>query len=600
MIKSLLRARSYFSGIKLKNKLLFSYIVFLFLPLCFFLIITFNSVSAVLEKNVVFSVEKNYNQTFSFLTEKFNKVKKISDIVLTNDDVNNMFITDNFYSDADDYYSMKKSMDFLSSFEDEDITRIVLFLYDDQNYDLSYYFNNVGNIKNSKWFETINSNNLNLLWCPNSYLVNGIPANIKPGPENIALVRCFNSPANYLSTLGYYCIYFQSKPIENIVNMGDAVSGSVTFLQNSKGELIYASNKKQYDSLHAMFEKRTQEEDNTSLLKTCKADGKKLLFAQKQFANSDWSLVTIVSYDDILSQVKLTQKRIGILTVLLSVVCLAFAWMVARSMTKRIILLQKKMKQAQQGDFSPEGKNTYTDEIGYLTDTYDFMMEKIGGLMEERYKAGIQVKSAELRALQEQINPHFLYNTLDTINWLAQKGSAAEVEKAISSLAEFYRLSLSNGNDEIPIREELKRISNYVQIQNIRFSGRINLVIDIDEEIGNYLILKLILQPFVENSILHGIMNKPSKEGYIIIEAVIEDENIKITIQDNGVGMSAEALEKINGKSYEDKLSGFGITNIRKRILLNYGAQYGIYLASSLGTGTTAEIVIPARYDEKL
>ena len=101
MIKSLLRARSYFSGIKLKNKLLFSYIVFLFLPLCFFLIITFNSVSAVLEKNVVFSVEKNYNQTFSFLTEKFNKVKKISDIILTNDDVNNMFITDNFYSDAD-------------------------------------------------------------------------------------------------------------------------------------------------------------------------------------------------------------------------------------------------------------------------------------------------------------------------------------------------------------------------------------------------------------------------------------------------------------------------------------------------------------------
>lgn len=586
-------------GIKLKNKLLFSYIIFLFIPLCFFLVITFNSVSAVLEKNAIFSVEKNYNQTFSFLTEKFNKVKKTSDIILTNDDVNNMFITDNFYTDADDYYSMKKSMDFLSSFEDEDIARIVLFLYDDQNYDLSYYFNSVDTIKNSKWFETINSDDLNLLWCPNSYLVNGIPPNIKPGPENIALVRRFNSPANYLSTLGYYCIYFQSKPIENIVNMGDAVNGSVTFLQNSKGELIYASDKKQYDGLYAMFENRTQEEENTSLLKTCMADGKKLLYAQKQFANSDWSLVTIVSYDDILSQVKLTQERIGILTVLLLAVCLAFAWMVAHSMTKRIILLQKKMKQAQQGNFSAEGKNTYKDEIGYLTDTYDFMVAKIRELMEERYKAGIQVKSAELKALQEQINPHFLYNTLDTINWLAQKGSTAEVEKAISSLAEFYRLSLSNGSDEIPIREELKRVSTYVQIQNIRFSGMIKLVIDIDEEIGNYLILKLILQPFVENSILHGIMHKPSKEGYIIIEAMIEDENIKITIQDNGAGMSEEELKRINEESYEDKLSGFGIKNVRKRILLNYGDQYSIHFTSSPGIGTTAEIIIPARYDEK-
>ena len=599
MKKLLLSFRHYFQGIKLKNKLLLSYIVFLFLPLYFFLIITFESVSSVLEKNVIYSVEKNYNQTFSFLSEKLNKVKKTSDIVLVNDDVNNMFITKSFYSDADDYFSMKKSMDFLSSFEDEDITRIVLFLYEDEDYDLSYYFNSTKSIISSKWYDTINLSNLNLLWCPGSYLENGIPANIKPDSENFALIRRFNSPANYLNTLGYYCIYFHTGPIENIVNMGDAVNGSVTFLQNSKGELIYASNQEQYNNLYTIFEKRTEEEYSTSLLKTCRAGGEKLIYAQKQFANSDWSLITFISYDDILSQVKRTRERIGIVTVLLSAVCFALAWVVAHSITKRIMQLQNKMKQAQQGNFSPEGKNTYKDEIGYLTDTYDFMVGKIQELMGERYKAGMQVKAAELKALQEQINPHFLYNTLDTINWLAQKGSTAEVEKAISSLAEFYRLSLNNGDDEIPIWEELKQVSNYVQIQNIRFSGSIHLVIDIDEEISNYLILKLILQPFVENSILHGIMNKPSKEGYIIIEAKIEDENIKITIQDNGVGMSEEGLRKINEGSYEDKHSGFGIKNVKKRIFLNYGVQYGIRFTSSPGTGTTAEIVIPAKYDEK-
>lgn len=590
--------RKYLYGVTLKNKLLLSYIMFFFLPICLFSIITFKSVANTLEKNIIFSVEKNYNQTFSFLTEKFNKIKKTSDIVLTDDYVNNMFITNDIYSDVNNYYYMKKAMDFLGSFEDEDISKIVLFLYEKQNFELSYSFNNVNSIQNSKWYSIFNSNNMNLLWCPRSYLEKGVSTNVKPESSNMALIRRFYNPSNYSKTLGYYCIYFQSKPIENIVNMGDSVDGSVTFLQNSKGEMIYASNKKQYNQLYSLFEKRTQEENLTSLLKTCKSDGKTLIYTQKKFANSDWSLVTIISYDDVLSQVNQTQRQITIFTIIISIICFAFAWMMARSLTKRIIQLQKKMKQAQHGNFNSGESNSYTDEIGYLTNTYDYMLEEIKKLMEERYKAGIQVKTAELKALQEQINPHFLYNTLDTINWLAQKGSIGEVEKAISSLAEFYRLSLSNGDDEIPIQDELNRISTYVQIQNIRFSGGINLVIDIDEEISNCPILKLILQPFVENSILHGIMNKPSKEGFIIIEAMVEDGNIKITIQDNGIGMSATELKKINDENYEDRHSGYGIKNVKKRVLLNYGDQYKIKFKSKPGIGTTAEILIPAKYGE--
>lgn len=598
MINAMLRLRNYLNGIKLKNKLLISYIAFFFIPLCIFSLITFKSFSSILENNVIFSVEKNYNQTYSFLTEKFNKIKKTSDIILTDDYVNNMFIASNIYSDADNYFAMTKAMNFLGSFEDEDIIRIVLFLYDNQNLESSYNFNNVDSIKNSKWFNLINSNNLNMLWCPGSYIRNGVPAGVKPGSTNLALVRRFYSPSNYSKTLGYYCIYFHSKPIENIVNMGDAVNGSVTFLQNSNGDMIYASNKKQYSNLYKDFEKRTQEVNLSPLLKTCKANGKTLIYAQKNFTNSDWSLVTIISYDDILSQVRLTQERIAIFSILISIFCFAFAWMMARSLTKRIMQLQKKMKLAQQGNFSQLGNNSYTDEIGYLTNTYDFMLEQIKKLMDERYKAGIQVKAAELKALQEQINPHFLYNTLDTINWLAQKGSNEEVEKAISSLAQFYRLSLSNGNDEIPIHDELERISTYVQIQNIRFSSGINLVIDIDEEIGNYLILKLILQPFVENSILHGIMHKSSKEGFIIIGALIEDGNIRISLHDNGIGIPENILTKLNEENCESMNWGYGIKNVKKRILLNYGDQYGIKFKSSPRDGTTVEIVIPARYDE--
>lgn len=559
---------------------------------------TFDSVSKILEDNVIFSIEKNYSQTFSYLTEKLNKVKKTSDLILTDDNINNMFFSNRIYSDIDNYYSMKKSMDFLCSFEDEDIIRIILFLKDNENYNLSSYFKSIDSVKFSRWYAVINENNKSLLWCPDYYLNDTISENLKQGSEYFALVRQFLNPANYSVNSGYYCIYFQAEPIKDIVDMGDAVNASVTFLMNSKGELIYASNYQQYEKLNDLFEKRALEESKTPLLKTFKADGKKLIYAQKQFANSDWNLYTMISYDDILSQIRLTQQRISIFTILISILCFVFAWTIARSLTKRIMQLQRKMKQAQHGNFNSEGSVPYMDEIGYLANTYDFMLTEIKKLMDERYKAGIQVKNLELKTLQEQINPHFLYNTLDTINWLAQRGNNTEVEKAISSLAEFYRLSLSDGNDEIPIRDELKRISSYVEIQNIRFSGKIHLVIDIDEEIGNYLILKLMLQPFVENSILHGIMNKPGKEGFIIIEAIIEDENITITIQDNGVGISEEVLNKLNADDEDSFNDSYGIKNVKRRIKLNYGEKCSITFSSQPGVGTTAKIIIPAKYNE--
>lgn len=591
----LLRLRNNFQGIQLKYKLLLSYVVFFFLPLCFFSLITFQSVSVIIENNVIYSVEKNYNQTFSYLSDKFNKVKKTSDIILTNDDVNSIFITNNLYSSMENYFTMKRAMDFLGSFEDEDISRIVLFLYEDENFKLSSYFDSIKDVEKSKWYNTINTSNLNLLWCPSSFL-NNMPKGVKQSSYSYALIRRFYNPMNYSVTLGYYCLYFKPQPIESIVNMGDAVSGSVTYLENSSGELIYASNRGQFDRMHSLFERRTQDKESTSLLKTCIVDGEKLVYTKKELPYSDWSLITVISYKDVLSQVTRTQETIALFTGLISVICFTFAWMMARSMTKRIILLQNKMKQVQRGNFNLERNNPYTDEIGYLTNTYDFMIDKIRELMEDRYKAGIQVKAAELKALQEQINPHFLYNTLDTINWLAQKGSTAEVEKAISALAEFYRLSLSSGNDEIPIHDELKRISTYVDIQNIRFSGGIRLIMDIDEEIGSFPILKLLLQPFVENSILHGILNKPSKEGYILIEAMIDGENIKITIQDNGIGMSEEQLEKANEEYRGGSHIGFGIKNVRERVMLNYGDQYNIRFTSCPGAGTTAEITIPAKY----
>lgn len=600
MKKLIKKSLNRFYGLKLRNKLLISYIIFFFVPLCVFSVFTFQSFSNILRNNIIFSMDKNYSQTYSFLTDKLDKIKNTSDLILSSDSINDIFTLkkdDNWQ--AQNYSLTHQSMTFLGSLEDADISRIVLFLYQNESDpNISYNYESIDSVQNSIWYKDFVQNDLYILWCPQSYLNHQDTMLKSANKSNYALIRKFNDPTNYSNTLGYFCLYFSTDPINSIINMANTVTGSVTYLQNSKGDLVYASNTKLYNQLNASFSKHTNEKKVSAQLKTCSLNGKNVLFAKKNFADTDWNLITIVPYDKVLSQVRDTQIKIAVITFLLSLLCLTIAWLISNSITKRIGHLQHEMQQVQQGNLNLLSNTPYTDEIGYLYESYNFMMREIERLMTEKYKDGIQVKAAELRVLQSQINPHFLYNTLDTINWLAQKNSIVEVQTAITSLATFYKLSLSGGNDEIPIEDELKQVSSYVQIQNIRFSNGIFLIFDMDEEIKKYLILKLILQPFVENAILHGIMNKPVKEGVIIIKANIDSGNIKITIQDDGIGIREDTLRCLNDDSFVgENGSGYGIQNVRKRLNLNYGSQYSVRFLSEPSKGTVVEFSIPAKYE---
>lgn len=601
MKKLFQRILIWFYGLKLLNKLLISYAAFFLIPLCAFSMFTFRSFSDILRSNIIFSMDKSYKQSYSYLEDKLAKIENTSGIVLSDNNVNKIFELkrDNNWQ-ASNYYTTRQTITFLSSLEDTDISRIVLYLYQAGSYpDISYSFNWVYNVKGCEWYSKISKNNLNILWCPKSYLNNGATSLKELNSNNFALIRRYKDPGNFSKTLGYFCLYFSTKPITDIIDMSNSVSGSVTYLQNSNGDLVYASNMKIYSQFNKPFENHSGDKNVTALLKTCRIDGKNVIFAKQTFKDSDWSLITIVPYDKVLSQVRTTQMQIAMITLLLSVLCLAFAWLTFNSITKRIGHLQYKMQQVQHGNLSPLSETPYTDEIGYLYSSYNFMMKEIDRLMDEKYKDGIQVKASELKALQAQIDPHFLYNTLDTISWLAQKNSIGELQKAITSLATFYKLSLSKGSNEIPIEDELKQVSSYVQIQNIRFSNGIFLIFDMDEEIKKYLILKLILQPFVENSIIHGIMSNPAKSGCVIIKAKIDSGTITVTIQDDGIGIPDETLRRLNDNSNDgDKGIGFGIRNVKKRLHLNYGPQYNVHFNSEIGRGTTVEFGIPAKYKD--
>jgi len=201
----------------------------------------------------------------------------------------------------------------------------------------------------------------------------------------------------------------------------------------------------------------------------------------------------------------------------------------------------------------------------------------------------------ELKALQAQINPHFLYNTLDMANWLAMKYNAEDIRVLISSLSDFYKLSLSNGEDFISVRNEIEHVSAYVRIQNMRFRDKIDLRVDVPEELMDYRTLKLLLQPLVENAILHGIMEKITQTGTIWIRGKMDGDTIELIVEDDGIGMDDDTVRGILDGTLKKKIGGYGMRNIHNRLELIFGYPFGLTVESRIGEGTKAKVRIPVQ-----
>jgi two-component system sensor histidine kinase YesM len=279
------------------------------------------------------------------------------------------------------------------------------------------------------------------------------------------------------------------------------------------------------------------------------------------------------------------------------------AWAISRSIYLPIKRLHDVTTTITKNDLQALVNRDNVDEITELGMSFNIMIGKIRELLDAKMKEQENLKKAELRALQAQINPHFLYNTLDTIIWMAEAQKTEQVVEIVSALSSFFRLSLSKGRDWITIGEEIERTRSYLTIQRMRYHDIMDFKIEVDEEVLDNTILKLILQPLVENALYHGIKNKRGR-GTIVVRAKQKSENeVLLEVEDDGIGLTsdrlAELLADLNDDSGDIKLeSGFAIGNVNKRIRLYYGRQYGLSIRSEYNTGTCATLVIPAIRDE--
>ncbi len=283
--------------------------------------------------------------------------------------------------------------------------------------------------------------------------------------------------------------------------------------------------------------------------------------------------------------------------VLVFLLTVFLSYLIPLSITRPLRKLNEVTEQVSEGNLVVRSDVQTGDEVGVLSDSLNTMIDKINELLEQVTKEQVRLRKAEFELLQSQINPHFLYNTLDAIIWLAEAGEQKKVVSMVRSLSEFFRTSLNRGKDIIPVKEEVLHVRSYLEIQQVRYQDILNYSIDIPEELGKYMIPKITIQPLVENALYHGIKNKRGS-GTIHIRGRKQDGMLVIEIEDDGIGISRERLWQVNDGIQKKVLTGkdiYGLYNVNERIRLNFGEEYGINIQSTYGEGTLVRILLPCQ-----
>ena len=314
-----------------------------------------------------------------------------------------------------------------------------------------------------------------------------------------------------------------------------------------------------------------------------------------------WTVVGCMNVAELLKSSRQAQRIYVICAAGLIILSLILSRVLARNITYPIQRLRDSMKKVQTGEFSTTDIEVSSEnEIGSLTKSFNVMTHRIAELMEQNIHEQEEKRKSELKALQSQINPHFLYNTLDSIIWMAEGKKNEEVVLMTASLARLLRQSISNADELVSVGQEAEYARSYLTIQKMRYKDKLEFQIDISPAISGVKIIKLVLQPIIENAIYHGLKYKESK-GFLIGRGYLEGKKAVLEVEDNGVGMDEETLSHIFEKHKVNYHSnGVGVYNVQKRLKLYYGEEYGIVYKSRKNEGTRAVITIPMETGGKL
>lgn len=381
--------------------------------------------------------------------------------------------------------------------------------------------------------------------------------------------------------------------ISELCDQNSIGSKGYVFLLDQDGNVVYHPQQQQlYNELQTENIDLVMNTDKETLMDGSGDNAR--IYTISRSEKTGWTVVGCTNVAELLKDSKKARSIYVLVAAILVVVALVLSNFIARNITRPLQQLRDSMARVQEGDFgAAEVEVTSRNEVGSLTRSFNVMTSRIQELMKQNIYEQQQKRKSELKALQSQINPHFLYNTLDSIIWMAEGKKNEEVVVMTASLARLLRQSISNEEEQVPIGQEVEYARSYLTIQKMRYKDKLEFQIQVDAQIMRVPIIKLVLQPLIENAIYHGLKYKEGK-GLLIVRGYREGENAVLQIKDNGAGMDEQTLSHIFEKHKVNyRSNGVGVYNVQKRLQLYYGMDYGITYSSKQGEGTTASIVIP-------
>lgn len=466
------------------------------------------------------------------------------------------------------------------------------------------YFNNASryftysSIEEEDWFKRVYSTyrkNRSSFFILSSQELSGEKSEDTP---YMSIARVMPDKNYYPSPLAILRLDFPESYLNEAINPNN-FDNALTFLVSDETNRLVSLSSASTESLYRelTLSRPVPDSDTLDSWHRYRLDGTDYFVIRQTLPSYPLTLITMLPSKSLLSEYYLHRNFTFLIGGILLVLCLFLSTVLAKTMSGRIIRLTSRMKQVKKGELIslPSSIIQGKDEIGELTSTYNYMIHAMEDLIEKEYLLGQETKNAELKILQAQINPHFLYNTLDMIQWFAEEGMLSQIEESVSSLATFYRLSLSNGKEFISLREEMEHVRSYIRLQRLRFPDTFLYEEELDEGLLDYLLPKTTLQPLVENAITHGLQESKRIPGHLLIKIEKEEgKNIRISILDDGAGMKNPPRPTPNsGTSRENSGHGFGIPNVSSRLTLLYGPGYGVVFEQNIPEGTIAIVRIP-------
>lgn len=546
------------------------------------------------EKSVLEITSDGYEQKFDVASESSQKIlkdaEKIAKVLLTDEAIQEWFLDDSqdTAKRLKQKIQVERRLDYLDA------------LYPDDQYSSISVFDSQGNMVNTnpirskssvyqQFFPIIEELKNEQEWLDlyelkiSDYSENGI--------AYIRYYRDYNSG----KIKGYIMLEYRSQLLmNNFAHMKYGTTGSY-MISDLEGNVKIKNDEDSRDDISNeaffLWARESQKGGKVFWL-----EGKRCLITTDIIPKLNWLMIGITPIDELTQQgqtIIYILYAIGLIAILFSTY---FSFRMAHSVTRPLTRLADTMERFGKGELSANVPVQYKDEIGMLSEEFNKMAQQIQQLVDQVYREQREKRKTELAALQAQINPHFLYNTLSSVSSLIRMDCPDEAFTMIHAIGMFYRTSLSDGKTLIPIEQEITNIQNYIQIQKIRYGEKIEYILDIQPEVMKEWIVKLTLQPLVENSIYHGIKEMKGR-GTIAISARREDACVVIRVADNGVGIPADKMENLLSGSKNGKRYSYGLYNIQQRLQIYFGKEYGLTIESAEGKGTSATIRIPVGFE---